>query len=328
MARPKAESGTRTEPGRPIITLPITIFGLYPADYSIPVLKRILAIFRKKLVKDQIRNVLLQRLAHLEQNLSLLECHAVTQILGRDLPITRALIGQWPTIGREAVSEVRTEIKEEYKCEACLDTLPAGFFRRNKISPLCDHECRLCEGCLTMGLESAMKDEEIDWEMIPCPCCRAVIPPETIRRYASADLLSEYEEYRVCFHLQSLKNFCLCSRPGCRSGQFHQGGLRAPRMICIKCNFETCFKHKVPWHEGDDPDDHNAATCRHYGDLGVSANRDKLKQNRASTSMIRRITKACPKCQIRILKNGGCDHMYCTQCKTNFRWTRAKRDLK
>lgn len=122
MARPKAESGTRTEPGWPRIPLPNTIFGQRPAEYSIPVLKRILAIFRKKIVKDQVRNVLLQRLAYLEQNLSLLERHAVTQILSRDLPITRALIGQWPTIDSESHDEVMMEIKEEYRCEACLDS--------------------------------------------------------------------------------------------------------------------------------------------------------------------------------------------------------------
>ena len=31
--------------------------------------------------------------------------------------------------------------------------------------------------------------------------------------------------------------------------------------------------------------------------------------------------RACPKCNIPIEKNGGCDHMYCTQCRTRYNWS-------
>jgi len=35
-------------------------------------------------------------------------------------------------------------------------------------------------------------------------------------------------------------------------------------------------------------------------------------------------TKKCPKCSVRIEKNGGCDHMCCTICKEDFFWSESK----
>jgi len=33
------------------------------------------------------------------------------------------------------------------------------------------------------------------------------------------------------------------------------------------------------------------------------------------------VARQCPKCDILIEKNGGCDHMYCTSCKTSYCWS-------
>ncbi|KAH9904263.1 hypothetical protein F4778DRAFT_731821 [Xylariomycetidae sp. FL2044] len=35
------------------------------------------------------------------------------------------------------------------------------------------------------------------------------------------------------------------------------------------------------------------------------------------------MARACPNCFAPIIKNGGCDHMYCTHCGSNFNWSHA-----
>lgn len=43
------------------------------------------------------------------------------------------------------------------------------------------------------------------------------------------------------------------------------------------------------------------------------------------TELLRRwamgVARQCPKCDFLIEKNGGCDHMYCTNCKTRYNWS-------
>ncbi len=45
-----------------------------------------------------------------------------------------------------------------------------------------------------------------------------------------------------------------------------------------------------------------------------------LLQTLALTSVKPGQMKPCPFCFVPIEKNGGCHHMYCTQCSTHFCW--------
>ena len=63
----------------------------------------------------------------------------------------------------------------------------------------------------------------------------------------------------------------------------------------------------MPWHEG--------LTCSEYDNI-------RRGSDQQTQDLLERETKQCPKCGVRITKNGGCDHMTCkvSTCSYEFCW--------
>ena len=117
-----------------------------------------------------------------------------------------------------------------------------------------------------------------------------------------------FDQYDLGLTLTLLKQnpeFIWCAHPGCESGQLQDMSISARcKVICIKCQKATCSFHRMIWHTG--------LTCEQYDDQKVNS----IPTN----NWIRNNTKPCPRCQRNIEKNGGCNHMTCSQCRHQFCW--------
>ena len=90
-----------------------------------------------------------------------------------------------------------------------------------------------------------------------------------------------------------------CPADGCK-------GYLSTQYKCEVCNLYTCPDcFEVVGYSKDEPHE-----CKE----------DNLK----SAELIKKETKGCPKCGVRIFKISGCDQMWCTECKVAFSWNTGK----
>ncbi len=92
---------------------------------------------------------------------------------------------------------------------------------------------------------------------------------------------------------------CACPIPECR------GLVPKGTHVCSVCNSRICHLCYMPRPRRTSKTDPRH-TC--------------ISEHLETARLLRQDTKPCPKCAAPIQKNGGCDHMWCSQCHTHFSW--------
>jgi hypothetical protein len=83
-------------------------------------------------------------------------------------------------------------------------------------------------------------------------------------------------------------------------------GYLSTQYKCEVCKLYTCPDcYEIVGYTKEDPH-----TC--------------LEANLQSAALIKKETKGCPQCGVRIYKISGCDQMWCTECKVAFSWNTGK----
>ncbi|KAJ8106139.1 hypothetical protein OPT61_g9739 [Boeremia exigua] len=86
-----------------------------------------------------------------------------------------------------------------------------------------------------------------------------------------------------------------------------------PHVECAGCKDHFCANCKVRWH--------STQSCQEYRVAHPEAqDNDEAEQ---LLEMARMGAKRCPRCQFIIVKDGGCDHIFCQQCHFEFDWMQA-----
>jgi hypothetical protein len=87
-----------------------------------------------------------------------------------------------------------------------------------------------------------------------------------------------------------------------------------PQISCNSCSFRSCAQCLVPWHKG--------LTCAEFASKDVD---EKMSDPEKDTLKLMQTKdgKRCPNCFLVIVKDGGCDSMYCLGCQKYFNWATA-----
>ena len=221
--------------------------------------------------------------------------------------------------------ELTTSARETYRCQICLMnqefeegvTLPCGhtfcadcllMFATSKINEAivdftCPHVDDREEGAAAAAgdAEPRPQGSESCQQPIDEACLRDLLdaPPELLAKAARFRAMQD-KHFRECPR---------CAHPNTDGpSSFFSGG---NRLTCGACGHAYCFEHG---------DAHPGRSCRQYEYAQRVA-------ERATAAAISQHYRKCPKpdCGMPIEKNGGCNHMTCYHCHTEFCWLCGER---
>lgn len=187
-------------------------------------------------------------------------------------------------------------------CAICADTPPL-----HKYSALaCGHY--FCNDCWSMHFEVQIKQGVSNTIQCMAQNCEVIAPEDFVLSHVTKPLLRErYQQFMFKDHVKSHPQLRFCPGPNCQ--WIFQAWIKegARRVECHGCELLTCFSCGAPHHAPTD-----CATIRRW--------LTKCVDDSETSNYISAHTKDCPKCQICIEKNGGCNHMQCGGCRHDFCW--------
>lgn len=187
-------------------------------------------------------------------------------------------------------------------CRICFMEVPAS----ESLGAPCGH--MFCKDCYNMYLDNAVEERQCVCATCPEDKCTTVVPPNLwTRALEDPAKLQKYRTFRIDNFIANSKDLRWCPAPGCT--KVVRAGALVTSVKCSPggCGFAFCMKC------GEEA--HQPASCQLL-EMWV----EKCQNESETANWILANTKRCPKCQTRIEKNQGCNHMSCSQCKHEFCW--------
>jgi len=163
--------------------------------------------------------------------------------------------------------------------------------------PRCEHG--FCSKCVFDYISNLVINGRVATIMCPNEGCNNILSDIEIIEFLKSDdaLIKKYQKFKKDLDISMDPIHRWCIRPGCEF--LVEGNPKNPKSEC-KCGQVMCFNCMNPWHEGKDCESAIDNEYKRYAEKGK--------------------VKNCPKCNSRIEKNEGCNHIHCTRCKYDFCW--------
>jgi hypothetical protein len=202
---------------------------------------------------------------------------------------------------------------QQTECLVCLETVPSSELIQ--ITRGCNHPNSTCKQCLYTYVDINLRSKR--HQQLKCPHinCSQSMGSEDIKRTCGIVMHDLFIHLQTVYAEQNHPNYRYCATPDCRYGmivnvpivdRLNLSSDDHDRCLweCPECDGENCFLHRTTFGQCDDVQAHSNTT------------KNELELvNRASGDFAQ-----CPNCNMGISKDGGCAHMKCESCSTEFCW--------
>lgn len=184
-------------------------------------------------------------------------------------------------------------------CRICYDDTDES----SSIALNCNHH--FCNTCYTSYLQIQV-NEGISCIHATCPeyKCQLAIPQNLFKQLLDEEAYEKYNNFVLSNFVDCHTSMRFCPTPDCSCIAIGTG---VTKVDC-ECGVPFCFRC------GEEV--HDPADCDQVREWNVKCNNESETAN-----WILANTKKCPKCNTRIEKNQGCNHMTCKVCRYDFCWT-------
>lgn len=170
----------------------------------------------------------------------------------------------------------------------------------------CNH--RACAQCWRMYLQTKITNDNTSEIECIATGCELLIEDEKVVIYVTdPSVRISYKRLKLNSYVETNRLLRWC--PGIDCGKAVRVTHCEPRHVMCTCGASFCFACGCDWHE--------PVNCRLLK-LWLK----KCSDDSETSNWINANTKECPKCQVTIEKDGGCNHMTCknTACRNEFCW--------
>jgi len=202
-----------------------------------------------------------------------------------------------------------------FSCSICFDDV----LRMEVYITECEH--KFCRKCLESHIEMSINDNNISFQNknfgIKCPQenCEKLLENYEITQLVPKSIYEKLDIILRDFAIETAKDMNWCSTNNC--GNVIIKSKETPMIFCYKCKYCWCSQCDVPWHAD--------VTCQEYQTWKKNLKVKKLKEKTEYHTLlfeewVKKNAKVCVSCGHAIQKNGGCNHMTCSRCRSQFCW--------
>lgn len=173
----------------------------------------------------------------------------------------------------------------------------------------CGHE--FCKVCWKEFIGNAVAEgPSCVRQTCPQAKCTELMTEEEVEK-AAPEVLPKFQNYQLRSFVDSNDLTRWCPGNGCENVAVAMNGSAKEQegnhIVCDACAAEFCLTC------GEEP--HLPCSCKN-----ITLWSEKCRNESETANWILANTKSCPKCNSRIEKNQGCNHMTCQCCRFEFCW--------